>query len=102
MRKGRERERWDGEVERRQKGRWEEEGLDLRRRRDLERGRKGKPLKVSCAGDAPALAQRPGSPGKAGNRVKQEGDREGDRVSREEQRVGEEEEGGVAGMEEGG
>lgn len=47
MRKGRERERQDGEVERRQKGRWgeeEEEGLD--ERRDLEKERKGNPLKL--------------------------------------------------------
>lgn len=57
-----------------------------------ERPRKGEEGQAtrSCAGDAPALAQRPGSPGKAGNRGKQEGDREGDRVSREEQRGGEE------------
>lgn len=48
MRKGREQERQDGEVERRQKGRWgeeEEEGLD-ERRRDLEKERKGNPLKL--------------------------------------------------------
>lgn len=52
----------------------------------------------SCMGDAPALAQRPESPGKAGNRRKGEGDREEDRISMEEQRVGEEEEGEVAGI----
>lgn len=53
----------------------------------------------TCGGRASALAQRPGSPGKAGIGGKQEADREGDHVSREEQRVGEEE--GVEGWEGG-
>lgn len=45
-------------------------------------------------------AQRPGSPGKTGNWGKQEGNSEGDRVFREEQRM-EEEEGEVVRMEGG-
>lgn len=59
--------------------------------------KEGQPTRT-CGGHASALAQRPGSPGKAGIGGKQEADRE-DHVSREEQRVGEEE--GVEGWEGG-